>query len=184
MDMQSNTEHEVKRTHQDNDNILNDFTEYDLDEIQKAVEENHINWINIANCIQHEMYPKLANVVRATIKDTQIDIGLYDLDKKHIDQMIEILKSKRNLAVEERMYLGKLCYRAAKFTPITDENHAEFVDNEDIEDDDHQLDNEKLNQILLQDIFDVHRHFIFSNYHFAHYSLHQFREDMLNATSK
>eukprot|EP01084_Bolivina_argentea_P311452 539095_1 len=179
MDMQSNTEHEVKRTHHGNDNIMNDFTEYDLDEIQKAVQENHINWMNIANCIQHEMYPKLANVVRATIKDTKIDIGLYDLDKKHIDQMIEILKSKRNLAVEERMYLGKLCYRAAKFTPITNENRHESV--HEIQDEDEVLFNsEKLKQALslLQDIFDVHRHFIFSNYHFENYSLQQFREDI------
>eukprot|EP01084_Bolivina_argentea_P010471 19501_1 len=163
---------EAKHTHHDEDNIINEFKEHNLDEI---------HWMNIANCVQHEMYPKLANIIRATINDTQIDIGLYDLEKKHIDEMIDILKTKRNLAVEERMYLEKLCYRAVKFTAITDDNHADFVNYEDVKNDDHPFDNY---QTLLQDIFDVHRHFIFSNYHFEHYSLHQFREDMSTATSK
>eukprot|EP01084_Bolivina_argentea_P048723 89731_1 len=139
-----------------------------------------MNWMNIANCIQHEMYPKLANVIRATINDKEIGIGLYDLGGKHIDKMIEVLQTKRNLALEETNYLNKLCRAAMKFVPVTGFNRHVFMD--EIEEE-VQFKGKTLNQTL-QDIFDVHNHFIFSNYHFENYSLQQFREDIFKVSSK
>eukprot|EP01084_Bolivina_argentea_P048722 89729_1 len=168
----------LSNTQDDEKNKVQKLIDEENQKIKKFYRSMYaINWMSIANCIQHEMYPKLANVIRATINDKGIGIGLYDLEQKYIDKMIEILQTKRNLALEETNYLRKLCHAAIKF----DFNRRVFVD----EIDGVQFKRKKLNnQTLLQDIFDVHNHFIFSNYHFENYSLQQFREDIFKVSSK
>eukprot|EP01084_Bolivina_argentea_P311447 539090_1 len=136
-----------------------------------------INWMHIANCVQHEMYPKLANIIRRIINGKDQKIGLYDVD--NIDKMVHILKTERHLTVEETNFLYKLYERAMKFTIMTTDSyqaHKEYISMNDLD-----QTHKGLNYNILQDIYDVHRQFIFSNYHFEEYSLQQFRKDIIKA---
>eukprot|EP01083_Nonionella_stella_P024995 68841_1 len=157
------------------------FSDDDLDEIQNAMDEHRMNWMYIANCVHHEMYPKLANVMRSLVNSSETNVGLYDLDQVHIDTIIHSLK-RGKLVVEERRYLRKLCQRALGFIAFTPANR-----NNDHDGDDHKkkifdLKYKGLNADLLRDIFDVHRHFKFSSYHFYEYSVQQFRNDIIEAS--
>eukprot|EP01084_Bolivina_argentea_P017319 32348_1 len=142
-----------------------------------------INWIHIANCVAHEMYPKLSSTIRSIIN--QSDIALFDVDQIHINEMLNILKTKRGLAIEEIIYLRKLCNRAINFTPTANDHDEKCHDNiDELTDMYFHLDDIKPTALILQDIFDVHRYFRFSNYHFEEYSLHAFRNDVMKANNK
>ena len=88
-----------------------------------------ISWINICNCIQHEMYPKVASAVRQFInnhsnhnEDEKSLIDLYDLSVESETKLIDFLKTKTKLPLEERTYLRQLIQRARSFKPIP-KNH-------------------------------------------------------------
>ena len=108
------------------------FSCSDLKEIEQVFNkrESKLSWLNICNAIKHEMYPKLASAIRPIIQDQkqdehstdddeeQLKIGLYDI-QQNLDNVIEYLKKKRRLAVEERDYLKRLIERA-----ITNNNQS------------------------------------------------------------
>eukprot|EP01084_Bolivina_argentea_P101170 181436_1 len=139
----------------------------------------YINWKHISNCVQHEMYSKLANTMRSTINDKKNKIKMNDVDK--ISKMIYFLKSKRNLTIEETNYLNKLHERAMKVSIINTDSYEDQKAQEHISIWNIHEKHKGLNQNMLQDIYDVHRQFIFSNHHFSEYSLEQFRDDMMKA---
>ncbi len=69
-------------TEQDNESndVLDDFSESDLNEIENGMKKNmnhnyNINCESIAKCIEHEMYGKLANAIRFIINNNNIKIG-------------------------------------------------------------------------------------------------------------
>eukprot|EP01084_Bolivina_argentea_P281296 481260_1 len=174
------------------EDILSAFSPEDLHEIERSVSfvVHHqkgfkLRWTHIANCVNHEMYPKLGSIILAIINDDSSSIEMYNVDNKYIDSMLQMLKNKRNLAVEERTYLKKLCQRAMKFIPIT-LSRSEYYINELHRilyplangNQDFFSECKELNSNLLQDIFDVHRQFRFSNYHFEEYTIEQFTNDL------
>eukprot|EP01084_Bolivina_argentea_P187017 322237_1 len=130
-----------------------------------------INWTHIANCVQHYMYPKLANTIRAIINDTEKATGLHDVN--NIDKLVDILKAQRHLTIEETTYLYKLHERAMQFKARATYIYRAPAEQSSM--------NKGLNHNVLQDIYDVHRQFRFSNYHFDEYSLIQFRNDIIQA---
>ena len=100
------------------------FSATDLNEIEQVFnkKETKLSWLHICNAIKHEMYPKLASAIRPIIQDQKHDedssddedtlkIGLYDI-QQNVNKVIEYLKTKRKLAVEERDYLKRLIERA------------------------------------------------------------------------
>ena len=103
------------------------FSDTDLNDIEEVFNEKQskISWLNICNAIKHEMYPKLASAIRPIIREQNEDkdnvdddenkntlkIGLYDIEE-NVEKVIEYLKTKRKLGVEERDYLKKLIKRA------------------------------------------------------------------------
>ena len=97
-----------------------------------TISDIKMNWHKICNCIEHEMYPKVASAIRTLInKQNQNDpkkndgetlIDQYDLSPKSESKLIESLKTKKKLAIEERTYLQGLIERARSFTPIQN-NH-------------------------------------------------------------
>ena len=103
-------------TEHSDESIINEYTESQLDEIAHATQYQQ-TWTKIASCVSHEMYGKLSSAIKSIVNNHKYDIGLYDIDNKHIDKMIDILKTKRNLGIEERVYLKKLCKRAKQFKP-------------------------------------------------------------------
>eukprot|EP01084_Bolivina_argentea_P121348 215037_1 len=141
-----------------------------LHHVQKLKNQNEMNWRMIANCVEHEMYPKLANVMRKIIDDSKIEP--FDLNDKNIDAMISILEKK--IGVEESRYLRKLINRAI---------HQPLKSNKEIKKRKHNfvMKHEKLNKQLLQDIFDVHRQFKFNSYYFDEYKVQQFRTNVINS---
>ena len=91
------------------EDVLSPFGASDLDEIDAVM--NQRSWSNIANCVKHEMYPKLGSTIQSIVdRDAN---GLYNVvDDKSTDQMMETLKNDRHLAAEERVYIRKLIQRA------------------------------------------------------------------------
>ena len=86
--------------------------------------DSKMNWEKIANCVSHELYPKLANTIRSIITNAkQHGIDSNDLDNHHISKMKSILSTKK-VPIEEQEYLEKLCFRARKFIPITKSNRS------------------------------------------------------------
>ena len=109
----------------------------DIEDIYSAIDLNEIEevftskptWFNICNVIKHEMYPKLASAIMAITEDEfkseaidhniySISIPLYSI-KENIEEVIQYLKTKRKLAIEERNYLRMFIQRALQFVPIT-----------------------------------------------------------------
>ena len=78
-----------------------------------------LNWDRICNCIAHEMWPKLASSIRGIVSEEKNEISADPFcDEKSMesmDKIIEILKVKRNLVIEERTYIKALVERARKW---------------------------------------------------------------------
>ena len=115
------------------------FTPADIDEIAFAFNTQfRISWYNIINCIKHEMYPKIGSAIRPIIYNGEIKqqdsdsdddeiaskVDLYDLSKTQEVKVIQYLKTKRKLPIEERNYLSNLIQRARSFIPITTQNRG------------------------------------------------------------
>ena len=176
---------------------------------ESTLNQGKMSWTKIANCVDHEMYIKLGSTLRAIVKSTKNKITDGDLTDASINKMMEILEKKRKLAIEERQYLHRLIYRAQRaddhgynqdvddgedFEEGTDSeartdseedagaDDADLpdVDNQSVSHDYHSA-YDGLNHTMMQDIFDVHRAFRFSNYHFEEYTEERFRADIRKA---
>eukprot|EP01084_Bolivina_argentea_P027417 50972_1 len=145
-----------------------------------------INWNHIIQCVNHEMWPKLGSIIEAIInnkdKTKHKIIGLYDLTDQCIDDVVEILKSKRNLAIAERIYFSKLVTRARTFTPFNNQTTKDIIrlrnNTEFLRDFDRK--HKGFNASLLNDIFNIHRAFMFANFDFYEYSLDDFKKHITN----
>ena len=86
-----------------------------------------LDWDRICNCIGHEMWPKLASSIRAIVNEAKNEIKSKDFsEEKNVEKIIDILKNKRNLVIEERTYLKQLIKRAkqwkdARMNAVTDQ---------------------------------------------------------------
>ena len=99
------------------------FTASDLDEIESAIDiQFKLNWMHVANCVHHEMYPKLSSAIRSIIKQENQHFELHNLEDQAIKKMLRFLKTQRNLGIEERNYLSNLVIRTRAFTPLTKHN--------------------------------------------------------------
>ena len=87
-------------------------------------EDFKIIWLNVCNCVQHEMYPKIASTIKSFInhqndeKQDNEEKSLIDLDIDMEAKLIKFLKTKRKLPIEERTYLKHLIQRARSFKSI------------------------------------------------------------------
>ena len=91
----------------------------------------NMSWFHICNCIEHEMYPKIASAVKSFINNHQHDEkkdndenSFINLDTKTEKKLIHFLKTKRKLPIEERSYLKNLIKRARSFRPISNINRS------------------------------------------------------------
>eukprot|EP01084_Bolivina_argentea_P256590 432054_1 len=126
-DTKLNDINDKQHQHKYNENISIRAAD-DSKELRETYNNNfHMNWTYICNAIQHEMWPKLANAVRAIInnedetKHKKIDLN--DLSQQCIDNVINILRNDRYLALEERQYLRSLIKRATTFNSISETHH-------------------------------------------------------------
>ena len=80
-----------------------------------------MNWNKIAECVAHELYPKLSNTIKSIIQnDNKHNIGINDFNDKYIDKMIDMLKDKQ-LSSGQQKYIYDLCKRATIYTPMMTE---------------------------------------------------------------
>eukprot|EP01084_Bolivina_argentea_P024449 45552_1 len=103
--------------------------------------------------------------MRAIVDEHKMDKGA--ITEKTIDFMIETLQTKRNLTHEELCYLKELIQRAVDF----DIDTLVFASAEP---------HTQNNSTLLQDVFNVHRWFLFNDYHFEKYSKDHCRRDVMS----
>eukprot|EP01084_Bolivina_argentea_P249156 416972_1 len=137
-----------------------------------------MNWLRACNGISHEMWPKLASVVKATINDSKIKIESNDMSNHTIDKVIESVKQDKHLPIEETKYLTEFLYRAAVFKPMS----TYFYDNELSDTNQIQFKRFQMNTKLLMDIFDIHRVFTFFNFNCMKYTVDKFKHDIEEAT--
>ena len=130
-----------------------------------------MSWMKIASCVDHELYLKLGSVLRSIVRSADAAIDEAHVDEASIQTVMNILKTKRGLPLDERVFLRKLIGRALQLQ--TDQAHHENEDVDAIRQED-----------VLQDIFDVHSAFKFSNCHFEEYTQSQFMRDIIRAGLK
>eukprot|EP01084_Bolivina_argentea_P299751 516725_1 len=135
---------------------------------------NDIDWFKACNGIAHELWPKLASTVKTIVSNKDNNIDVQQVNQMNIDKVMETLRG-RYLGVEEQYYLKQFLIRAASFTPINNKSDNGYSDR--FYNDFHHK-KKGLSAGLLMDIFDVHRLFIFSNFHFKEYSVDDFKEDI------
>eukprot|EP01084_Bolivina_argentea_P171570 297239_1 len=124
-----------------------------------------MDWFKACNGIQHEMWSKLAIAVKSIIIDDATKIKMDNLSEKNIIQVINILKNRRHLAIEERGYLRRFLRRAANFK----------INNQYIKIQQNQ--NKMLQyESLLIDIFYVYKIFIFTNFNFREHTINDFKK--------
>ena len=79
-------------------NILSSFSTTDLNEIHNKVNYSFkMDWMKISNCIEHELYPKLASTIRAIINNKNNNKKKKQLkyDYKHVNIRVDDLKEER-----------------------------------------------------------------------------------------
>eukprot|EP01084_Bolivina_argentea_P314599 544914_1 len=94
--------------------LVDEYKEEDID--YKSMNEDILDWTQVCNGISHEMWPKLASAVKSIVTDQAIN--QHDLSVTSIDKVIDILKNKRNLCIEEQEYLRRFLQQAAAFKPL------------------------------------------------------------------
>eukprot|EP01084_Bolivina_argentea_P273859 466616_1 len=148
-----------------------------------------INWMHIIQCIKHEMWPQLASVINAMIENEENKININDLSEKCVESVMKTLKEKRHLPIEERQYLTGLILRAKLFEiecneyninkgnlimPTVNRDSRDYYYNQKFN---LIIDQKELTLSLVQDIFDVHRIFVFSNFNFREYSINNYQTE-------
>eukprot|EP01083_Nonionella_stella_P054921 144941_1 len=138
----------------------------------------NLSWDHVVECIKQEMWPKLASVIKALLnrKNEQGNqmIEINDLSDECIDHIVNILKKNKRLPSEECEYLKRLILRATHFDP--NESHYNVKEVTEL-----GYYNDGLSQSLLMDIYDVHKIFVFANFHFREYDMREFVSNISNA---
>eukprot|EP01084_Bolivina_argentea_P031631 58542_1 len=80
---------------------------------QDILIKKRMDWAKISNCVEYELYPKLASVIKTIVNDNKMNECV--ITEKTVDFMIQTLKTKRNLAYDELCYLRELIQRAVDF---------------------------------------------------------------------
>eukprot|EP01084_Bolivina_argentea_P019825 36857_1 len=172
------------------DEIINDMKLQEIHELKTVLnagdtkydqetESTHfrMDWFKACNGINHEIFPKLSSAVRGIINGKAKEIDKYDLSQKCINKVIGILKEEQYLAIEEREYLRLFLQRASTFKPITNEFEQDLIKENPIAYQDH-VQNKGMNGLVLMDIFDVHRMFVFCNFNMREYTIDNFKKDV------
>eukprot|EP01084_Bolivina_argentea_P282796 484171_1 len=166
----------------DNNKYIQTDVLLDEQKIDFQIEEKWTQkWQHIAKCVQHEMFGGLSSTIKSTVDREVINIGEH-INDKTVAALLRILKFKRNLEKEEAEYLRKLIERYREFNP----NKLISIKKWDGKDIKHDFKMEEcatwkgLNISILNDIFNVHRSFIFGTYHFEEYTSKRFVFDINN----
>eukprot|EP01084_Bolivina_argentea_P285614 489822_1 len=155
------------------------FGKQNDEKYQPIIKAQHINfrisWNHVANCAAHEMSPKLSSTILSIIdKDHSNYKSNADID---LDEMIKIL-SKRHLGTDEIKYFRTLYQRATQFTPTSIADLITSKQQQNYKYESILIKDEQISKQILQDIYDVHAEFQFSNYHFEEYSVQQYKHDL------
>eukprot|EP01084_Bolivina_argentea_P019713 36657_1 len=121
-----------------------------------------INWFHISNCVKHEISQKLSITIQAIVDKNKINHD--DTSQNAVKIVLTKLQTMR-FQPEKIEYLRNVIQRAQLFDP----NYSYYSNTE----------YESLPSTGLiadiDDIFNVHRAFIFGNYHFREYSSYEFK---------
>eukprot|EP01084_Bolivina_argentea_P039563 73111_1 len=96
-------------------NKNNDIKTDEMDENQSFM----MDWMKICECVSHEMWPKLSSIIKAIIRQKNIDV--FKINNKNIKKIIDCLKT-RNIEIAAIKYLEKLIKRAITFIPTYNNN--------------------------------------------------------------
>ena len=137
-----------------------------------------MDWYKACNAIHHEMWPKLASAVTATIDK----IGEPKIDKNKFKQedvkiVIDKLVEERHLPTEERIYLQGVLQRASEFNLDNTRNTKSpcIIGNTDK---DFHIKMKGLNESLLMDIYDVHSIFKYFIFNYKEYTINDYKKDI------
>eukprot|EP01083_Nonionella_stella_P232592 820325_1 len=184
------TQHQTDQSqlsdNQFHDQMIGAMSTHEVHSLEQAIAKVHahddfsMNWNHLMECIKHEMWPKLASVIKAMFDSKTEDanqsvIHVDDLSDDCINNVMNILTTKKGLPSEESKYLEQLIIRAKEFNPNQLQYHC--VD----ENEDTSQYKDGLNESLLMDIYDVHRIFVFANFNFTDYTTHHFKTDINKA---
>eukprot|EP01084_Bolivina_argentea_P219448 372196_1 len=176
------TETELKQTLQSDEHTFSS-QQQNAPTTHDEKSESFMNWNNVCQCVKQQMWPKLSSAIKSIVDSLDGDNVFLFWDNvitnDSIDIVINKLKEKRHLQIEERKYLQKLIYRTKNFTPIVNNHYYQGFIQGKISSEMKTIyhSSKTLNEALLMDIFDVHRIFVFSNFNFRNYSATDFTKD-------
>eukprot|EP01083_Nonionella_stella_P276228 938448_1 len=130
------------------------------------------NWQHIANALRHELYDKVADTLMAIANQNGKRF-------QNVNKLLEAIKNERHIHQKELNYIRKLMVRQFYYNtcgrgPPKPNRKQMMMDM----DDDIDRNSEGLSFNLLIDIYNVHKCFLFGNYHFQHYDVEQFADDI------
>eukprot|EP01084_Bolivina_argentea_P079184 143683_1 len=136
-----------------------------------------LTWQHISNAIKHALYDNVASSFMVIINDFQRKSksnAFKSVSTENINLVLKALQQQNKLNPHELDYINKIIESARKFEPVTNaaskvkletDNVKEMSIDEDVIDDRFV----GLHFNTINDIYNVHDCFIFSNYHFSRY---------------
>eukprot|EP01083_Nonionella_stella_P276229 938454_1 len=133
-----------------------------------------LNWQHIANALKHELYDKIASTFMVIVNGSNKRF-------ENLNELLEEIKNERHIHQKEIDYIRQLIERAKQFcydTRGTSKANDKQMMIDSSDEDDINLTNDGLTSQLLIDIYNVHKCFLFSNYHFMDYGVKDFANDI------
>eukprot|EP01084_Bolivina_argentea_P277810 474433_1 len=162
--MKSTEAYEIEKLH--TTSISNDEKPNKIETNENQIDFK-MDWMKICECVSHEMWPKLASIIKSIIREKNIDI--YKINDHNTKIIIDALKN-RTIQMDAEQYLHNLIERAVMFTitnkestPITNKVGEEY---------------NRIENILI-DLFSTHKLFVFTNFNFNEYTVKQFKADIV-----
>ena len=88
-----------------------------------------LSWKHICNRIGHELFKKLQWSIEAIIDNENYNIAQNDFTQKTINNLLNILSTKRNVPKQQKNYLLDLINRSKQFIPIRNVKNISYVRN-------------------------------------------------------
>eukprot|EP01083_Nonionella_stella_P129955 394361_1 len=137
------------------------------------------NWLHISSAINHELYESLSSKIEKRVQ-TDFFKSKAETNLDYIFNALSQLKEQSKVDANEINYIKQLMKRANNIEKHAYNNESDFLSkkelNQDIDDDLCGL-----NAMMLYDIYNVHKCFLFANYHFQSFTTNQFIKCIQNS---
>eukprot|EP01084_Bolivina_argentea_P183001 315844_1 len=160
------------------------FSYGNIEESNKINSTSVFSLKHILNAVNHELYDAFGDIIMKIVNNNKHLYVEYRLSDYIANEILVKLKATGNSDEDEINYVTALFQRAKCMNPATnvingcvDFNGSFYAMNDDM-DEDINVNFAGFSTNTLNDIFNVHNAFLFSNYHFRTYDKDTFRKNI------